>query len=267
MSIVKSEKHNKGQCGGYSMNNPKISEDTREKIEEAAVSVFMDQYAAALDAAIDVKMEECADMEFPPELDKRCRALIQRECAKQKSKARRKIVLRVCRSAAVVAIALLSLCSVLFMTVEAFRLPVINFFIEKTDRYWQLSGAPDADPIQESFDPENPLDGIIPDDFALTSLSGDWEDNCLVANYSNGDYSTVSFVMLPSHGKLQIDTEDSAAVSYKVLGHDAVKSVEGNSVRITWLDKGNARIITLCTTSISVEMVENYAESVAMRLT
>ena len=102
-----------------------ISETTREKVEEAAVSVFMDQYAAALDAGIDKKMADCADMAFPPELDRRCRALIQQAHKKQKHK---KAALRVLRSAAVVAIVLISLCSVLFVSVEAFRIPVENFF-------------------------------------------------------------------------------------------------------------------------------------------
>lgn len=266
MSIEKSDKHNDGQCGGYSMDNPRISEDTREKIEEAAVSVFMDQYAAALDASIDIKMEECKDMEFPKELDKRCHALIQQEYAKQKNKARKKMVLRVCRSAAVVAIALLSLCSVLFITVEAFRLPVINFFVEKTNQYWQLSGQPDTDAIPELFNPKNPLADIIPDDFILSSLSGSWESGCLGAEYCNSENSTISFTVVPSTNNAQIDSENAFTGSYKVLGHDAIKSVENDIVRITWLDEKVSKIFTICAVNISVEMVESYAESVAARI-
>lgn len=48
-----------------------------EQIEEAMISAFMKQYAAALDAGVDAAIEECADDEFPPELDARCRALIE----------------------------------------------------------------------------------------------------------------------------------------------------------------------------------------------
>lgn len=49
----------------------------REEREEAMISVFMKQYAAALDAGTDAFMEQCAGGEFPPELDARCRALIE----------------------------------------------------------------------------------------------------------------------------------------------------------------------------------------------
>ena len=248
------------------MDNPRISENTREMIEEAAVAVFMDQYAAALDAAIDNKIDESADMAFPPELDKRCRALIQQEYAKQHKKKRANNALRVFRSAAIVAMVLLSLCSVLFVSVEAFRLPIMNFFIEKTDRYWQLSDAPDANSIRDAFNPENPMDGIIPDDFFMTALIGSWEGDFMTAEYSNGDKVTISFIMIPSDGKTQIDTEESSVVPHKVLAHDALKAVEGDCVRITWLDEENNKIFTLDATNVVPEMVEVYAETVAARL-
>lgn len=252
--------------GDYMMDNSAISEDTREKIEEAVVSVFMDQYAAVMNGGIDAKIDESADLEFPPELDKRCRALIQREYAKQKKKSSRKGLLRVCRSAAVVAAVLLSLCSVLFMTVEAFRLPVINFFIEKTDRYWQLSGVPNTNSLPDVFNPEDPLDGIIPGEFDLISLNGSWEDDSLTADYSNGECSKINFAVSSSAENVQIDTEDSLTTSCKVLGHEALKSAEGDFVRITWMDEENSKIFTLCAINVSMEMVEIYAEDVAMRL-
>lgn len=45
--------------------------------DEMLVDAFMEKYAAALDAGVDDMMEECAGDEFPPELDARCRALIE----------------------------------------------------------------------------------------------------------------------------------------------------------------------------------------------
>ena len=245
------------------MENPKISESTREKLEDAAVSVFMEQYAKALDAGIDQKMEECADDAFPPELEKRCRALIQQEYAKERGRKRRKSTLRVLRSAAVVAVALLSLCSVLFMTVEAFRLPVMNFFVQKTDRYWQMSGQENVDVIPEVFNPEDPLDGIIPDVFALSNIDGSWEKGLLSADYSDGNSATIIFAVTPYVNNTQIDTEDALAVPHKVLKHDAIKAVEKEYVRITWLDEENSKIFTIYAINVAEEMVAIYAEAVA----
>lgn len=245
------------------MDNPKISEETREKLEEATVSVFMEQYAKALDVAMNQKMEECADDVFPPELEKRCRALIQQEYAKERNRKRRKNALRALRSAAVVAIALLSLCSVLFMTVEAFRVPVINFFTEHTNSYWLLSEKPNIDKIEETFNEENPLDGIIPDDFSLIALSGTVEEGNLVAKYSNGSKATITFFVDTSLGKLQIDAENAAVSESGVAGHDASIYVEGDSVRLAWLDGNVSRAFSIYATNVSQDAVESFAEAVA----
>lgn len=245
------------------MENPKMSESVREKLEEATVAVFMEQYAKALDAGIDKTIEECAEKEFPPELEKRCCALIQQEYAKAQKKKYRKSALRVLRSAAIVAVAVLSLCSVLFMTVEAFRFPVMNFFIEKTERYWQLSAKPNEHQVFENFNEENPLDGIIPDGFALITVSGTLEDGNLVAKYSNDNKSTIVFFLDRSIGKLQIDGEDSFVSECKVAGHDARLYIEGDYVRLAWLDEKVSLTFNLCATNVSQEAVTCFAETVA----
>lgn len=245
------------------MENPKISETTREKLEDAAVSVFMEQYAKVLDAGIDKKMEECAEDVFPPELEKRCRALIQQEYAKERSRKRRKSALRILRSAAVIAVALLSLCSVLFMTVEAFRLPVMNFFVQKTDRYWQISKQENANQIPDVFNPEDPLRNVIPDEYVLTSLIGSWEEGHITAEYNNQNNSGIILIISPNAGNAQVDAEDASATPYKVLLHNGVKSVEKERIRITWIDEENNKFITLYATNISENMVEIYAETIA----
>lgn len=245
------------------MENPRISESAREKLEEATVAVFMEQYGQVLDAGINEYMEDSSAEEFPLELDERCRALIQKEYAKVKNKERKKCVLRVLRSAAVIAVVLLSLSSVLFMTVEAFRIPVMNFFIEKTDRYRQLSGEPNENLTEECFNEENPLDGIIPDGFVLTDVSGTLEAGNLIAKYSNANNSTILFVVELSHGNLQIDDEDAIVTECKIAGHDANICLEKNEVCVAWLDENISRVFILCATNVSQNAVMSFAESVA----
>lgn len=245
------------------MEEPRISETTREKIEEATVSVFMDQYAKALDAGIDKKIEECTDNDFPPELEKRCRALIEKEYAKERSKKSRKVALRVLRSAAAVVIVALGLCSVLFVTVEAFRVPIMNFFIEKTERYWELSGITDSNIDLEQLNLENPLEGIIPKEFYLVDLSGTWDQGCINALYSNENEETIFFSISPAVGSIQIDTEDARTRRCEIMGHDAICTVEGNSIQLTWLDETCSQIFLICTTNIPESKVVAWAEVIA----
>lgn len=244
------------------MDNPKLSEAAREQLEEATVAVFMEQYAKALDAGIDKKLEECADEEFPPELEKRCRALIEKKYAKAKQEKRRKRVMRVLQRAAIVVVALLCMSSILFMTVEAFRLPVMNFFVEKTERYWQMTANLEENTVPVKYNPENPLDDIVVG-FELTSLSGSVEAGNLIAEYRDGDTANITLFVDTSLGSLQMDGENAVVTNTKVSGHDARLYVEGNIVRLAWLDENVSRAFSICAVNASEETVTYLAETFA----
>ncbi|MBQ5865472.1 MAG: hypothetical protein IIW56_02190 [Oscillospiraceae bacterium] len=245
------------------MDNPNISETSREKLEDAAAFVIMEQYAKALNAGINKRMEDCAEEVFPEELDKRCRALIAQASRKAQNKKRRKSALRVLRSAAVVALVMLSLCSVLFVSVDAFRVPVMNFFIEKTDRYWQMTANPKEDTIPVRYDTENPLDGIIADIFELTSLSGSVESGDLLAIYNYGDNVELTLLVNFSFSNTQIDGEDSIITDTKVADHAGQLYVEGDSIRLVWLDENVSRAFGICAKNVSEETVTYIAEEFA----
>ena len=245
------------------MDKLKISEATQEKLEDAVVSVFMEQYAKALDAELNQKMDECAGEEFPPELDKRCRALIQQEYKKAQNKNRRKSALRVLRSAAVVAMVMLSLSSILFMTVEAFRVPIMNFFVEKTDRYWQMTANPKEDSISAKYNLENPLDGIIADIFELTHLSGSVEAGDLMAVYNDDIQAEITLFTAFSVGSLQVDGENAIVTDSTVAGHAAKLYEKANSIRLVWLDENVSRAFSICAVNVTTETVMYIAETFA----
>lgn len=245
------------------MDNPNISEVSREKLEDAAAFVIMEQYAKALNAGINKRMEDCAEEVFPEELDKRCRALIAQASRKSQNKKRRKSALRVLRSAAVVALVMLSLCSILFVSVDAFRVPVMNFFIEKTDRYWQMTANPKEDTIPVRYDTENPLDGIIADIFELTSLSGSVESGDLLAIYNYGDNAKITLFADFSFGNLQVDGENTVVTDTKVAGHAAQLYEKEGFIRLAWLDENVSRAFSICAVNVSKEFVTYIAEEFA----
>ena len=246
------------------MENPNISESTREKLEEAAVSVFMDQYAAMLDAGIDKKMEDCADMEFPPELDSRCRALIQQEYRKQRLKSYKKHTLRMLRSVAAVAIVLLSLCSVLFITVEAFRVPIMNFFVEKHDRHLELRGTSAEDEIATAFNPDNPLGTILSEDYILVELQNNWQEGMLAATYLSDTDSSVFFMIDPVISTMLVDDENAKSRDLRLIDYDTQILIEENIIRLYWLDAETEQTFTLCGIGIAEETMISIAEAIVM---
>ena len=138
----------------------------------------------------------------------------------------------------------------------------MNFFIEKTERYQQLSVTPNAGQVSENFNEQNPLENIIPYDFELITVSGTLLDGNLVAEYSN-DNATVVFFVGHSIGKMQIDDEDAFVSECKVAGHDARLYIENETVRVAWLDENHLLTLNLCATNVSREAVEYFAEMVA----
>lgn len=238
----------------------------RERLEEAMVAAFMDRYAQALDAGIDRKMEECANDIFPEDLDRRCRALIAQESKKTQNKKRRKSALRVLRSAAVIAVVLISLFGVLFVSVEAIRLPIMNYFFEKTDRFWQVSQYPTKRWESDGVNQENPLENIIPDDFMLVHVDGEWESGNFSADYFNGRKSKVTLMVSPSDGMIQIDTEGAYITQCEIGGYPAVLATEDYAVRLMWTDESTSRVYTIFTMYVAEDVVINFAEEFAARL-
>lgn len=247
------------------MENSKITDETRDKYVDATVAVFMDQYAAILDAGIDEELADTKHNDFPLELDERCRALIGKEFEKKKKLAFKQNIMRVCRSAAVVAIALLSICSVLFVSVEAFRNPIINFFIEKKDGYWEVSGENPENAVPAEIDFNDPLAEIVPNNFELVFIDNSWDFGRLSANYSDGADAEIFFSITPKKGTVQTDAEDASTKPFQLITHDALLTVEGNIIRLTWTDEEEARIFTLCATNLSEETVLAMGEAVAVK--
>ena len=199
------------------MEKPRISESTREKLDEAAVSVFMDQYAAALNAGIDRTIEDSATIEFPPELDKRCQALIAHETHKQLCRTNVKRTLRMLRSVAAVVMILLSVSSILFITVEAFRIPVINFFVERNDRHLELRSISKEDEIESIFNPDDPLGHILSDEYTLVDIDNRWQDGMVVASYCGTKGSSVFFSTNPAVSTMLMDDENASSHHFRLI--------------------------------------------------
>jgi len=249
---------------GAIMENPQISEETREELEEATVSLFMDQYAKAMNAGFDAMMEESADNEFPPELEKRCLALIEQEYAKERNKRRRKAALRVLRSAAAVVVVVLGLCSILFMTVEAFRVPIMNFFAEKHDGHLELRGTYAESESPSVFNPDDPLGDIIPAEYTLADINSDWQKGLVTAVYCNEENSIILFSIEPSENSMLIDDEDAETLQFQLMNCDAYLLREDEMIRLVWLDSDNCKTFTICANKIQKDAVIALAEAVAI---
>ena len=130
--------------------------------------------------------------------------------------------------------------------------PVMNFFIEKTDYYWEMISGENEE-MPTDLNKSDPLEGILTEGFHLLGTTGSWEEGNLISDYGNGADKTVSLYVVSSGGINQTDTEDSSAIQFKLSGHDAILSVEESVVRVTWLDSSKEKVFTIISVNMLVE--------------
>ena len=245
----------------------KISKDIYERYIDAATALFMEHYGRELDDVVQKEMTVDTN-EFaaiPKDLDDRCRDLIKKNCVKHQQIAYWKNVRKVMKYAASVAVILLATASILFMTVEAVRIPIIRYYMEHSNGYWEISskdaqGDKNTDITKLNIDLSDPLAGLIPEEYGLVVLDGQ-SLNRLTAIYEDNSGNEIFFSAEDSNSNLQLDSE-GAQVSqiYKHCNKDIVLVVEGTNVRLAWIDEELSVTFTLIATNMSSDLLLNIAE-------
>lgn len=216
------------------MNKKSIDKQVYEQYVDATVALFMEHYTAAL--ADSVSQQEHISGVCSQEQDRRCMKAIRKECGKQRRKAIWKGTVQVLWGAAAVLVAMLSICSLLFLSVEAFRVPVINYYIEQGDGFWVITGNSAKDvPVSTAFDPADPLAGLLPEGYVLETVSGDVE-RILQAVYMNQNGERVEFSFAHT-STFTVDSENyTVSRECTVDGCAGIYVSKGSISQLAWVD-------------------------------
>lgn len=145
------------------------SEEIFEQFADAAAALVMDQYVTAMQESVAAEAEVPL-VEIPEELDQKCRRLIKKKLAKKQRKYVAKKLLRFTRTAVLTVVILFGVVGILFTTVEAVRVPIINFFLEQKDGYLEIRGGDTNNSYyvgEHSPRGDNLLEGLLPADYAV----------------------------------------------------------------------------------------------------
>lgn len=243
------------------MNN-NISRDVYERYLDAATALFMEYYSCDLGDTIrkETEAEDNEAFTIPKELDDRCRALIKKGCAERQHSNYWKRIGKGLRYVAAVAVVLLAAASVLFVSVEAIRIPVISYYMEHSEGYWGISEDNAPDIPKTDFNLSDPLAGLIPEEYKLVLLDGESLDR-LAAIYENDAGNEIFFSAADSNSSIQIDSE-GAQISkiYHHHGKDIILVVEGTEVRLAWIDEDLSITFILIATDMSSDALLDIAD-------
>lgn len=207
-----------------------------EQYDEAAFALLMDRSAeeegaellrAFRDASAAGEMPDYTDA-----LDRRCLDSIDREFSKRTRRVRFRRFAHAAARAAVVVFAMLGLAGTLIMSVEALRVPVMNFFVKHFDKYSSVSSTDEHQEPME-IDGAGYLWGLLPEEYELVSCTE--QPRLKIYMYRNSTDDVVQFVITQTDGTYLVDTED-AICSEVIIGDQKAFLIEEEGYQAIWYD-------------------------------
>lgn len=208
-----------------------------DQYEDAALQLLMDEYAEVEGEALLKEFEEAERRgeveDIPEELDQKCRQIIHRSFAAKRRKDRFASVGKMLGKVAIVVFLLTGFSTTVVLSVEAFRIPILNYLIKHEVRFSSLLF------IGEEEEPkEDPLESInvedcVPGDYMLRSKIENSDGS--ISYFFESDDKNLSILINPSAGMLNYDAENAIQTPVKVNEWEAI-FITGEGYRVIWLN-------------------------------
>lgn len=238
-----------------------MNDQRRRKIEdalaEASLELLMDDYTEQSGEILWQEFQSDADCVMPGDLDKACQDLIhtsfsksvQESCVKPISARLKQLAPQACK-AAMIAFAMVGAMATLTLSVEAIRVPVLNYFIAQDNRYTIISASKHEENLmrQESI---NNIRSLLPSEYDVvfeTSFGDGFYNLC----YQDAASHIITIRSGPSGGQLYVDTENAEQ-----------EEIEVNGCSCLLISKNGMRIVI--TKEESDSWVDFYAEDIPQK--
>ena len=237
-----------------------------DQYEDLIISFLLDEYAEADGARLLQEYEKLdKDKELPiiPEaLDEKCKKLINQSFAQQKRKLHMKRIGTFISKVAIVVLILLGLSTVTVLSVDAFRVPVLNFLMDQSGRYstvvFENNANPDGigeDSVVTRFEVNLP-EGyrIIKHD--ITGMSD-------MITCSNEHGHMLYLEITKTDSGLTVDTEDQGFQKTDFHGYEAVFQ-DKNGYCLMWLDDNSQTVYTLYSSDLQIDLFWEFASTLVI---
>lgn len=222
-----------------------------DQYEDAVLQLLMDEYAEAEGEALLKEFEEAERRgeveDIPEELDQKCRQIIHRSFAAKRRKDRAAGIGKMLGKVAVIVLLLTGFSTTIVLTVEAFRIPILNYLIKHDIRFSTLlflddNQDPKEDPL-ESIDVED----CVSADYILQSKTKN-PDGSVIYFFENYEKS-ISILIKPSVGMLNYDAESATQTPIKVNEWEAIL-ITGEGYRVIWLNAEHNLVFDVTTNGV-----------------
>lgn len=228
----------------------------QEEYEEARMKLLMAKYAEEEGDRLWQEFEEAKKNgevpEVPEELDQKCRKIIHDAFAKERYRNTGRLILRRAAKIAACFLMVIGLSATLILSVDALRIPVLNFFVEANSKFTAASFDPND---TENDIHENLLQRLnempVPAGYELAYL-GESETGVISCCYGNAEGKVIALEGVASAGKTSFDTEEADASPVTLNGHEGV-FYENKNYRVVWTDADKQMMFDFCANGLTLD--------------
>ena len=236
-----------------------------EQYDDAAFALLMDEYAEEEGARLMAEFEAAQAAgqvpEMPRELDEQCRRMIRRDRVKKRGIRAARSFRKVAVKAAVAVLVFIGLMTTVVMSVDALRVPVLNFIIEHFDEYSSITFTDSTQPQTQTHNPAELFESIIPQDYTLVSQT--ITENLALIAYENNDLDTIQLCITPAEGEVRLDTEDAIYSEVILYNYKAIL-LEENGYQVFWHDEKADVLYTVIATALTKEAILEICHTLDM---
>lgn len=237
-----------------------------EQYEEAWFDLMLDQYAEEEGNRLLEEYRQAAPATVSPELDRKCREAAQKVFKYHDRKLSLRSTARRAGRAAVICLVTLGLCATMVMSVDAMRIPTLEFFTKQYEKFTTITKPNDPQwPIPENMlNDGSPLAGVIPNTFELLN-NNEAPNGTILVSYKGPDAQFISFSRSTLNGTLNLDTEGAQCKPTKVLDFDGQVVIKGEKITIYWIDPVQEYTFRISTQNMTEEETLAFALTTARK--
>lgn len=232
-------------------------QEVLEQAEDAYFEVVMSAYTEQLGAeylAEAKRLNADSSFEYPEELDRKCRTLIERAGKQRKLQNFRRGLKKVANVAAVIFAIIALSGTVLFMTVEAFRAEALNYLV-KTFTQEEGTTARVVDTSEDNL-------GVVWEPEGCVRIKAEHGNSMDKYTYLDREGRQFVLACLNKHGSVSLDTEFSDSDYLEFGPYKAYYSEKDGYYSFTWIDPDQQYVYTLSSEDLMMDDLLTLAESV-----
>ena len=233
-----------------------------DQYDDVTVALLMDEYAEEEGARLRKEFEEAQAAgevsDTSDALDEKCLQMIHRDFAKKRGKDNVRKFIRMTSKVAVAVMVFLGVATATIFSVDALRIPVLDFLVEHFDQYSTLTFEPHSESQKHTC--AEVFKKLLPDDYR--EVSSTITEHMTLVTYENSLGNVAQLYVTPAGGEVNIDTENAIYSEVELSGYIAIL-LEKDGYQVTWTDSDAGLLYMVHADGFTKDFVLEICQAIA----